>query len=125
MDKDQAVDFVKQQANVLSSLTNSNCHFSNVNRAKPVWWLSIPKYKFNIDLYLLLRHREEELITILKIPRNTFSSLIDDFYLREENDYIDLEICSDTGDKLYMRDIKDGGSEYNFRKHIQIEFHLS
>ena len=100
-------------------LNRRNTHFSNVNTSKPVWWLNVPLRKFKDELHLLLAKGNGGLIW-LRIKGNTFPSPKDVFRYWEDKGAIDLEISTMPQD--YMTDVKSGGTEYNFTKHIEYEW---
>ena len=100
-------------------LNRRSTHFSSVNASKPVWWLNIPLRKFKDELHLLLVKENGGLIW-LRIQGNTFPSPKDVFRIREDKNAIDLEISTMPQD--YMTDVKSGGTNYNFTKHIEYEW---
>ncbi len=95
-------------------LYNQNTHFSNINKAKPVWWFCIPLEKFNYDLYLILNKKNN--FILLKIFTNTFADLSKVFRIKQEQ-WVDLEISS-SRQSNYMTDVKSGGTKYNFKQHV-------
>ena len=100
-------------------LNNRNTRFSNVNASKPVWWLNVPLGKFKDELHLLLAEENGGLIW-LRIKGNTFPSPKDVFRYWEDKGAVDLEISTMPQD--YMTDVKSGGTNYNFTKHIEYEW---
>ena len=100
-------------------LNNRNTRFSNVNASKPVWWLNVPLRKFKDELHLLLAEENGGLIW-LRIKGNTFPSPKDVFRYWEDKGAVDLEISTMPQD--YMTDVKSGGTNYNFTKHIEYEW---
>ena len=100
-------------------LNNRNTRFSNVNGSKPVWWLNVPLRKFKDELHLLLAKENGGLIW-LRIKGNTFPSPKDVFRYWEDKGAVDLEISTMPQD--YMTDVKSGGTNYNFTKHIEYEW---
>lgn len=121
MNKKEAIKTVNNYLEI-QSLNNQNTHFSNIvtsdSNEKEVWWFNIPQKKFYLDLHLLL-NKPEGLIW-LKILENTFKNLGNFFLIRTDNEMVDLEISSKNTN--YMVDIKSGGTEYNFKKHVEHEF---
>ena len=100
-------------------LDGRNTHYASVNASKPVWWLNIPLRKFKDELHLLLGKDNGGLIW-LRIKGNTFPSPKDVFRYWEDKGAIDLEISAMPQD--YMTDVKNGGTGYNFTKHIEYEW---
>ena len=96
-------------------ITNHNTSFSNINKAKHVWWININPQKFSSELHILLAKNPG--LIWLKIKANTFSDLESVFRARDDNGYIDLEIS--VSGYQYLRDIKSGGAGYDFKPHIE------
>ena len=99
-------------------LNDGNTLFSNVNAAKPVWWFNIDPRKFKNELHLLCA-RNAGLIW-LTIEANRFPNLEKAFRRRPDNGKIDFE--TSCGTDQYMHDVKNGGSGYDFRPHVQQEW---
>ena len=93
-------------------LNNQNTHFSNVNKAVPVWWLEIPVRKIGKQVHLLLRREDGGLIW-LRCPPGTFDS--DDFRQRLDKDVVSLQI--ETGPRF----LSDRLSGYNFSHNVELE----
>jgi hypothetical protein len=70
----------KQQAICLANtklklaLNQSNTVFSNINAAKPVWWLDIANHKFNKDLSLLLNDEAQRILHYFYIPAGSIAN---------------------------------------------------
>lgn len=88
-------------------LTSSNACFSSINRANPVWWLTIPVSKFENELHLLLRKRDGGLIWI-RIPASRFQSPENMFRYRPDKDAVSLEISCER--QRYLSEVKGPGS---------------
>lgn len=101
-------------------LNNHNTHFANINNVQDVWWFNISPSKFNNDLHLILN--QEASFLWLKIEGYTFGEPEIIFRLRPDTNKIDLEISSNPNNYRYMRDIKSGGTNYNFTPYIEHEF---
>ena len=99
-------------------LNRGNTTFSNVNRAKPVWWFNIDPYKFKNDLHLLCVKNTG--LIWLKIEANTFRNPERTFRFRSDKGRVDLEVAC--GRERYMHDVKSRGSGYDFHPHIQREW---
>ena len=113
MTKQETIQVINNKSGV-KILGNHNTHFSNINKAKDVWWFNIPLAKFNNDLYLILNRIDG--FIVLKISANTFARLKDVFRIKQKQ-WVDLEISSDKN-YIYMIDIKSGGTKYNFNQHV-------
>lgn len=100
-------------------LNKTNTHFSNVNNTKDVWWFNIPPSKFEHELHLLLCIGESRLIW-LTIEANSIPNLEGAFRLRPDRAQIDFEISCAA--ERYLRDVKSGGSGYDFGPHIRREW---
>ena len=117
MDKRQAMERVN--ADLGHALLNrGNTAFSSVNRAKPVWWFNIEPRKFSDDLHLLCAG--DPGLIWLTIEANTFPNPESTFRFRPDKGMVDLEISC--GADRYMRDVKSGGSGYDFRRHARREW---
>ena len=89
----------------------------NINASKPVWWININPSKFKSDLHLLLAKEGDGGLIWLRIEGNSFPDVRKVFKVRQDKDCIDLEISS--RHPKYMTDVKSGGTEYDFAKHIE------
>ena len=115
MDKRSAMEMVNEHlGNRL--LYRENTSFANINASKPVWWININPSKFKSDLHLLLAKEGYGGLIWLHIKGNAFPDVRKVFRVRQDKDCIDLEISSRP--PKYMTDIKSGGTEYDFTKHI-------
>ena len=119
MDKRSAMNIVNKH---LGSrlLDGGNTSFANINASKPVWWININPSKFKSDLHLLLVKEGDRGLIWLRIEGDSFPDVRKVFKVRQDNDYIDLEISSRRPE--YMTDVKSGGTEYDFAKHIEHEW---
>ena len=126
MDKVTAIRMVNDHlGDVL--LNDGNTHFANVNasQARDFWWLNIHPRKFKSELHILLAKKGDNGLVWLRIEVDTFPNPADVFRVRTDDGklgIVDWEICSDDTDARYMRDIKSGGTKYNFRPHIVQEW---
>ncbi|MCY4474582.1 MAG: hypothetical protein OXC83_04010 [Chloroflexi bacterium] len=102
-----------------SSLTNANTHYANINKSKDVWWLNIAPRKFEQDLHILLVKTNG--FIWLRIKANSIRNPLQVFRMRTDKGMFDLEISSNIYDR-YLRDIKSGGTRYDFRRHIEHEW---
>ena len=101
-------------------LTHSNTSFANINAAKDVWWLKIDMSHFTKESHILLA-RDSGLVW-LRIAANTFPEPQKIFSKRQDKDSVSIEICGDDTDSRYMRDTRSGGTEYDFRRHVEYEW---
>ena len=101
-----------------AALDGTNTHVSNVNRAKDVWWFNIPPKKFEQELHLLCAGKAG--LIWLTIEANAIPNPEVTFRSRQDNGKIDFEISC--APERYMRDVKNGGSGYDFRSHIRQEW---
>ena len=119
MDKRSAMEMVNEHlGNRL--LHRENTSFANINASKPVWWININPAKFKSGLHLLLAKEGDGGLIWLHIKGNAFPDVRKVFRVRQDKDCIDLEISSRP--PKYMIDIKSGGTEYDFTKHIEHEW---
>ena len=119
MDKRSAMDRVNEHCGS-RLLDGGNTSFANINASKPVWWININPSKFKSDLHLLLAKEGDGGLIWLRIEGNSFPDVRKVFRVRQDKDCIDLEISSRP--PKYMTDVKSGGTEYNFTKHIEYEW---
>ena len=119
MDKRSAMNIVNKH---LGSrlLDGRNTSYANINAAKPVWWININPSKFKSDLHLLLVKEGDRGLIWLRIEGDSFPDVRKVFRVRQDNDYIDLQISSRRPE--YLTDVKSGGTEYDFAKHIEHEW---
>ncbi|TKD66535.1 hypothetical protein [Flavobacterium sp. ASW18X] len=99
-----------------ASLTNLNTSYSKINVSKEVWWLNVATHKFENDVHLLLKNYDE--IIWIYLPKDFVKNLSSCFKIRPDRDAIDLEISADKN-FMYLRDIKSGGSGFDFTPYIQ------
>ena len=118
MNKRQATRKVNAHLNSVV-LDNDNTIFSNINAAKPVWWINIPLEKFKKEINILLAKKKEGSLIWLKIKADTFLNPEKVFRIRNDKGAVDLEIACEGS--RYMCDIK-GRRRYNFRRHIECEW---
>lgn len=116
--KKQAIEIVNAVLK-RNELSKANTRFSNLNKAKPIWWFDIPQTKFTEDLHLLLA-KEGGFIWI-KIPKGFVTDVSKIFRIRDDNGLVEIKISSEPG-VYYLRDIASGASGFNFEQYIQKEF---
>lgn len=121
MDKSLAIKIVNQHIGA-SILNTSNTNYSKINDKKDVWWLNVPPVRFSGDLHLILLN--ETGFNWIKIPAGKFSDLEKIFKIRKDKNLVDLEISSAKGN-YYMRDVKSGGTSFNFKPFLEYVFNLN
>ena len=99
-------------------LDDTNTHFSRINSRKDVWWFNIHPKKFEQELHLLCAGKAS--LIWLTMDANSVPGLGRSFRLRQDREAVDLEISC--APERYMRDVKSGGSGYDFRPHIRREW---
>ena len=85
--------------------------------------MTIDPSKFKSDLHLLLAKEGDGGLIWLRIKGNTFPDVSKVFRVRQDSSHkgwIDWEISSRP--PKYMTDVKSGGTEYDFTKHIEHEW---
>ena len=101
MDKHRAIERVNSHAGG-TLLSNGNTCFANINKATPVWWLTVPVAKFRSQLHFLLCKRNGGLIWI-RIPAGHFPDPARTFRYRSDRDAIHLEISCEK--QRYLSDV--------------------
>lgn len=116
MDKKQLIQHLNE--NYKSNLSIANTSFSSINKSKEVWWFNISVSKFNKDLNLLLNANQHALW--LHLPEEFVKQLSKSFKIREDKNAVDIEISADKNSE-YLKDIKSGGSGFNFAPFIKLK----
>ena len=75
------------------NVTHDNSVFSNINVAKPVWWIDPANKKFEQDLFLIFNNSNIELIVFF-IPSNSFTFPQKIFRQRNEKNCSHIEIAT-------------------------------
>ena len=75
------------------NVTHNNSVFSNINVAKPVWWIDPANKKFSQDLFFIFNNSDIELIVFL-IPSNYFAFPQNIFRQRKEKDCSHIEVAT-------------------------------
>ena len=97
-------------------MNNYNTHCVNVNSAKEVWWFTIPKEKFERNLFLICNQDTD--LYLMFIEKNTLAPIANYFKLRANNESVEIEICSNKLSNNFLTDIKPGGTSFNFKNLI-------
>ena len=122
MDKRSAMEMVNEHlGNRL--LYGRNTSFANISGPASLWWMTIDPSKFKSDLHLLLAKEGDGGLIWLRIKGNAFPDVSKVFRVRQDNSHkgsIDWGISSRP--PKYMTDVKSGGTEYDFTKHIEHEW---
>lgn len=117
MTKSQHISYVNQ--NYGGSLNNFNTAYASINKSKEVWWLNIPVEKFSETVHILLNAGSR--IHWIELPNGFVSSVSQKFKIRPDKNVVDLEISADRS-YLYMKDVKSGGTNFNFSPYIKETF---
>ena len=105
MKKSEAIEKLE-----LNSKPQKQIHFSNINSSVNVWWLDIPKAKFNNKVYIILNDKNElHLLEIASLGQEEKKN----FFVRKSNNDFQLEIISQSNKKFTCRK-----SNVNFKKYI-------
>lgn len=91
-------------------LNQQNTRFANVNKAVPVWWLTIPRKVVDRVLHIILKRENGGLIW-LKCPPRTLEG--DTFTYRPDRDAINLAID--------ISHFRDRHSRHDFSRYIELE----
>ena len=83
MNKSKAIKIARTSN--LTSLTNSNTIFSNINAAQGIWWLEPNNDKFKSDLHIILNNDRDQKLHIFKIPANIISDPTIHFIQRNDS----------------------------------------
>jgi hypothetical protein len=84
-----------------------------------VWWLNIDPDRFKKDLHLILVKVKG--FVWITIPKEVCYDPGNKFKIRKDRGLVDLEISSEPG-HYYLRDVKFGGTGFNFSKYIRNNF---
>ena len=101
-------------------LRGDNTSFANVNSKKDVWWVNVDPRKFERELHLVLAKDGDSGLIWLRIAPGSIAAPEHVFRVRQDNGYVDFEISSDPD--RYMKDVKSGGTEYDFAPHVEYEW---
>ena len=122
MDKQSAIAMVNGHLGC-RLLEGGNTSFAHINSAKEVWRLNINPRKLKRDLHILLVKERDSGLIWLRIKGNSFPTPAKMFRVRQDDEFIDLEISSCP--PRYMTDVKSGGTGYDFAEHIEYEWELT
>lgn len=114
MEKKQLIDYVN--THFKGNLNNCNTSFSQINKAKAVWWFNIHVSRFEEDVHLFLNTTDHSIW--ITLPKGFVSNLSDTFKIREDKDAADIEIWADK-DERYLLDVKSGGKGFNFSPFVK------
>tara|TARA_R110001583_G_scaffold5731_6_gene30541 strand:- start:888 stop:1250 length:363 start_codon:yes stop_codon:yes gene_type:complete len=115
--KKELIEYIN--ASVGGALHSSNTSYSKINVSKEVWWLNIKPHKFIDDVNLLLK--TEGKVIWVYLPKGFVKETLAHFRLRQDKGVIDLEISADKK-YMYMRDVKSGGTGFDFSGFVKDEF---
>lgn len=114
MKKNEFIDYINTNHKLRLNLSNTS--FSSINKSKEVWWFTISVAKFNSDFHLLLNTDQYGIWICL--PKGFIKQLATSFKIREDINSVDIEISADKNFK-YLKDIKSGGSGFDFTTFIK------
>lgn len=112
--KKEFIDFIN--ATEKAFLTNSNTSYSKINVSKEVWWFNVATHKFGSDVNLLLK--AEDKIIWVYLPTGFANNLGSVFKIRPDKNAVDLEISSNKR-YMYLKDVKSGGTGFDFTNYVQ------
>ena len=118
--KSHLIEYVKSNFGD-KTVRSTNTSFASINKSKEVWWLNIPVGKFGEQVNLLLQG--ENKVIWIQLPKNFVDNLFSNFKIRQDKDAVDLEISADKS-YLYLKDVKSGGSYFDFKHYVKEEFKL-
>jgi hypothetical protein len=114
--KKQLIDTINSQFG--GSLNSRNTSYASINKAKAVWWFNITVPKFEQEVHLILDASDHAIWIVL--PKGFVRNLDSTFRIREDKNAVDLEISAD-GNGPYLKDLKSGGSGFDFRGFVREE----
>jgi len=102
------------------TLTDKNTHFTSVASygTDEGWWLKIPFLTFKQELHFILNNEKTKSFQHLKIGANQILS--PGMKFRSTGGAADAFMSASTPKRLI--DLLDGGSKYNFTKHLVSEY---
>jgi len=109
--KISAINAVNQQLEK-SVLNGFNTSYSSINKSRTVWWFNINPGKFESDVHLILSNGSS--FIWVTIPTERYSKPARFFRIRKDKNLIDIEISAEKG-IYYLRDVKSGGTGFNFK----------
>ena len=118
MDKKQAMAKVNKHVGC-RLLNHHNTTFAKVNSAKDVWWINVAPRKLRSDWHIILIKKRGNSLIWLRVPAGSISAPEKVFRVRQDKGCIDLEISSHC--QRYMKDVKSGGTGYDFSRHVEYE----
>jgi hypothetical protein len=121
--KSQAIAIVNDQST--QNISNKTTVFSNINKAKSVYWFDISLKRLNSkgSLNILTYDCVHGNIYHLEVPHQHFTKNLSSFYIRQDKQAISLELDANienrfqdlrTGKKLHFRDFIKGEYDCSF-----------
>lgn len=114
MEKKQLIKYIN--THFKGNLNNGNTSYSQINKAKAVWWFNIRVSRFVEDVHLLLNAMDHSIW--ITLPKGFVSNLSGTFRIRKATDAVDIEISADKNFR-HMVDVKSGGTGFDFRKYVK------
>ena len=122
MDKRSAMEMVNEHLGK-RLLYGRNTSFANISGPASLWWMTIDPSKFKSDLHLLLAKEGDGGLIWLRIKGNAFPDVSKVFRVRQDSSHKgSIEWGISSRPPKYMTDVKSGGTEYDFTKHIEHEW---
>ena len=112
--KKEIIEFINAQSN--NALNTLNTSYSNINVSKDVWWFNVATHKFESDVNLLLK--AEDKVIWVYLPKGFVNNLGSVFKIRSDKNAVDLEISSNKR-YMYLKDVKSGGTGFDFTNYVQ------
>lgn len=122
LDKTQAIARRNQElgGNVLGV---NNCHFTELNRNKNIWWFDIPVSRLAIGQYewihLLLHTPSTDQLLHLKVPTVFLREKMEGLVVRNQGKRkptVSLELSADKD--AFLEDVRPAGTGVNFAKFL-------
>ncbi|WP_095108123.1 hypothetical protein [Pseudomonas sp. Irchel 3E20] len=102
----------------------NNCHFTELNRNKNIWWFDIPLARLAIGQYewihLLLHSPASDQLLHLKVPTVFLREKMEGLVVRNEGkrkSTVSLELSADKD--AYLEDVRPAGTGVNFAQFLQ------
>lgn len=116
--KNQLIEYIQSNFGD-RTVRSTNTSYASINKSKEVWWLNIPVGKFEEQVNLLLQGGNK--VIWIQLPKNFVPNLASKFKIREDKNAVDLEISADRS-YLYLKDVKSGGTYFDFRPFVKEQF---
>ncbi|VVN86614.1 hypothetical protein [Pseudomonas fluorescens] len=122
LDKTQAIARRNQELGG-AVLGVNNCHFTELNRNKNIWWFDIPVSRLAIGQYewihLLLHTPSTDQLLHLKVPTAFLREKMEGLVVRNQGKRkptVSLELSADKD--AFLEDVRPAGTGVNFAKFL-------